>query len=421
MNNPRLNIALLVVSLLLAATVAACGGLGGGDGTPTPGATATATPVPPTPTPLAGSTGQITSTELDAALLERVVTSLSEQDEIAFHFDLTATIHASLSGIPIGIPVHLAGDFQPPDRSQANLSVSLGFIAFESQTIVVGTTVYTLDPTTQRWQVSQSPSTLLSGPVQVITPVLTTTDTLKLIGEEDSDTGRVLHLRAENIGGLFGEAEQDATIDLWLGAGDLRLQRISVTGALQLADLGQQFASVGSSGPANVEVDILISDYGKQVAIEAPRVAAGTTGAGRAGVRIPAQKSFHIAVGESHPQYNSVPATSGWHYAQPVAPVPWGVYKDFIPDEILLHNLEHAGIGIHYDCPDGCPDLVAQLSEFAKNYSKIVVSPYPGMDTRIALTAWTFIDKFDEFDADRITAFIEDHMNSPDAPEPFVP
>ncbi len=43
------------------------------------------------------------------------------------------------------------------------------------------------------------------------------------------------------------------------------------------------------------------------------------------------------------------------------------------------------------------------------------------MDKRIALTAWTFIDGFDEFDEGRVVAFFEAHMSSPVAPEPNVP
>lgn len=43
-----------------------------------------------------------------------------------------------------------------------------------------------------------------------------------------------------------------------------------------------------------------------------------------------------------------------------------------------------------------------------------MLAPYPGMDTRIALTAWQRIDRLDEFDEERIERFIhayrgEDH------------
>ena len=43
------------------------------------------------------------------------------------------------------------------------------------------------------------------------------------------------------------------------------------------------------------------------------------------------------------------------------------------------------------------------------------------MDTRIALTAWTFIDQFGEFDEDRIRDFVSSHESSPNAPEYSLP
>ena len=140
-----------------------------------------------------------------------------------------------------------------------------------------------------------------------------------------------------------------------------------------------------------------------------------------AGTRLPDLGNDHILPGAAHPDYNSVPATSGWHYALPFAPAPWGIYDMVLPDEVLVHNLEHAGIGIHYDCPEGCPDLVQRLSQLAAEYRKIVISPYPGMESRIALTAWTFIDHLDELDDGRVVAFIEAHINSAVAPEPLAP
>ena len=77
------------------------------------------------------------------------------------------------------------------------------------------------------------------------------------------------------------------------------------------------------------------------------------------------QGETHIDLGQSHASYNSVPATSGWHYAQPLAPVRWGLHDEVVLDEYRLHNLEHGGVGVHYDCPEGCPELVAQLRRAA--------------------------------------------------------
>ena len=141
------------------------------------------------------------------------------------------------------------------------------------------------------------------------------------------------------------------------------------------------------------------------------------------GERYPSQGNAHIALGQAHPPYNSTPATSGWHYAVPLAPVPWGLYEKPLPDEVLIHNLEHGGIGVHYDCPEGCADLVDDIVAAIQSQrrTKILVSPYPAMPTRIALTAWNYLDAFDDFDGDRIVAFIEAHESSPNAPEYNVP
>jgi hypothetical protein len=150
-------------------------------------------------------------------------------------------------------------------------------------------------------------------------------------------------------------------------------------------------------------------------------ISIGTSGPGE---RVPDPEGYislvtaHIVEGEPHPPYSSRPATSGWHRFDSESPAQWDVYSEPLPDEILIHNLEHAGVGIHYNCPDGCPELVSQLEEIASVFSKTILSPYPDMDTRIAVTAWNYIDKFDIFDAERVEDFIRGHMNSQDAPEP---
>ena len=148
----------------------------------------------------------------------------------------------------------------------------------------------------------------------------------------------------------------------------------------------------------------------------------GGPGGGDAGERIEdiGGGNMHIGREESHDPYNSVPATSGWHYSDAGAPRRWGVHDEVLPDEVLVHNLEHAGVGIHYNCPEGCDDLITQLAEITRDSPKVIMSPYPDMDSTIALTAWNYLDKLDAFDETRILLFIEDHVNSRNAPEPFA-
>ena len=142
-------------------------------------------------------------------------------------------------------------------------------------------------------------------------------------------------------------------------------------------------------------------------------------------VKVEYQGVDHVIPGEEHDRYNSAPATSGWHFGAPVAPARWGIHTIPLPDEVLVHNLEHGYVNVHYNCPDGCDALVAQLSEVVDIATdvgaKVLMSPYPDMATRIALTAWTVIDKFDDFDDVRIIAFIMAHESSPLAPEANVP
>jgi hypothetical protein len=119
--------------------------------------------------------------------------------------------------------------------------------------------------------------------------------------------------------------------------------------------------------------------------------------------------------------YNSTPPTSGPHYG---SIVPWNIYHEPQRYERVLHNLEDGGVAIYYQCEDGCEELVDQLEELVTPYlrsdRRIVLVPndpawrlgnsqplHQDMENRIALTSWQRIDKFDEFDAERIEAFIE--------------
>ena len=143
------------------------------------------------------------------------------------------------------------------------------------------------------------------------------------------------------------------------------------------------------------------------------------------GIKMESQGNSHINEGADHPPYNSMPATSGWHYSQPLAPVKWGVHDEFISEEKRLHNLEHGGISITYDPARASEELINSLKDILKNagsedFSEILLSPYPGTQNVINLTSWTFIDSFDDFDKKRINEFIRSHHNSATAPERFA-
>ncbi len=116
--------------------------------------------------------------------------------------------------------------------------------------------------------------------------------------------------------------------------------------------------------------------------------------------------------------YSVVPATSGPHWAGATtpagvsAPARWGRYDQILPDEVLIHNLEHGGIGLHYDCDDGCPELVQALDDIVpRNPSQFIMSPYPRLPQKIAITSWRHHLYLDEFDEDLIRRFIDEYQD----------
>lgn len=140
-------------------------------------------------------------------------------------------------------------------------------------------------------------------------------------------------------------------------------------------------------------------------------------------VQIPDQGRNHINVGAAHPEYNSNPPTSGWHYEE------WetkGIYKEQQPDEGLIHNLEHGYIWISYR-PGANPEMISQLENFYGFGKKIIVEPRKENDKVIALTAWNWLDKFDleskdklnDLELKRIGDFINKYINQ--GPEPNAP
>jgi hypothetical protein len=123
------------------------------------------------------------------------------------------------------------------------------------------------------------------------------------------------------------------------------------------------------------------------------------------------------------PTYKSYPPASGPHYsAQGIAPVPWQTIGT-LQEGQYIHNLEHGGIAILYDCPSGtdCTALKNSLENYVKNLApiepqfkevKVVLSPYSrGMQNKVALVAWDYIEFLPGYDQAAITRFYENHVN----------
>jgi hypothetical protein len=81
--------------------------------------------------------------------------------------------------------------------------------------------------------------------------------------------------------------------------------------------------------------------------------------------------------------------------------------------------MEHSQVIVWYNCNGGpaplpaeaCrklrDDLAVVVNDALNRGKQVVMTPYPNMDHRIALTAWQFLDAFDEFDSERVRTFID--------------
>ena len=110
------------------------------------------------------------------------------------------------------------------------------------------------------------------------------------------------------------------------------------------------------------------------------------------------------------------PPVFGDHYATWRPP---GVYDSPVPEGNFMHDLEHGGIVILYNCPTACPDMVTQfrglLTSLPKsqdfNQVKLVVSPNDKIKHLIALLAWDYEQDLDSYDAAAIRTFYQAHLD----------
>jgi len=132
------------------------------------------------------------------------------------------------------------------------------------------------------------------------------------------------------------------------------------------------------------------------------------TVSGTVGTAVPDEGRNHVDPSTT-PTYKFYPPASGPHYsAQGIAPVSWQTIAT-LQEGQYIHNLEHGGIAILYDCPSGtdCTTLKNALENYVTNLApveptygeiKVVLTPYSrGMQKKVALVAWDYIEFLDSY------------------------
>ena len=132
----------------------------------------------------------------------------------------------------------------------------------------------------------------------------------------------------------------------------------------------------------------------------------------------PLQAASHVTQG-SVVEWMSNPPSSGAHYPTLVE---WTTAS---PAALMrgnyLHNEEHGGVVLLFNCPTGCGDPLADLTSFGKALpqdpicktinARYIVSPDPLLPTGVAIAAatWGWTYKADCFDPATLGAFVATH------------
>lgn len=147
--------------------------------------------------------------------------------------------------------------------------------------------------------------------------------------------------------------------------------------------------------------------------------------------RSPATGHTHITVGTMLESWGSFPV-SGNHWG---AWAKWNtVYKRPIQRGFLLHNLEHGGIVLSYNCSSpsesaACGKAASDLEALKQTFGerRVIVTPDPKQSTRYAARAWRMGFQASCFDQDRMLAFMNDNYRNgrededSDPPIPYDP
>jgi hypothetical protein len=112
---------------------------------------------------------------------------------------------------------------------------------------------------------------------------------------------------------------------------------------------------------------------------------------------------------------SSLPPTGGSHNPR------WqncGIYADPVDSSLAVHSLEHGAVWLAYR-PDLAADKVTELQDMVRGESYILMSPFPGMESEVVMSAWGKQLIIDTVPDEGVEDFIERYKG--EGPEPGAP
>ena len=232
-----------------------------------------------------------------------------------------------------------------------------------------------------------------------------------------SNFGDVVEGLLKLAGGLTSdEGTKELVKDVRVSVDESRLRVVSQISLTQLEELvlGTGDGFLGSFLPFREEGEAPppVIERGAVPAIPTPEPqAVAPIVPSEGAVQVPTLDAHHIPAGETA-SYSTVPPTSGPHWP---ATAQCGAYDEELPDELVVHNMEHGHVIISHNLPD--PDQLRMMKELAEGLPGLaewaVVRPYskirPGT---VAMTAWGVMDQISGVDEERIIRFYRTYIHN---------
>lgn len=127
------------------------------------------------------------------------------------------------------------------------------------------------------------------------------------------------------------------------------------------------------------------------------------------------QERNHVTTPVKYPGLSTAPPDGGSH--NPV-PQSCAVYTAQIPTENAVHSLEHGAAWVTYNPATASAADIAALTKKVTGNPYRILSPYPGLKSKISLQAWgeqVFVDSVSD---SRVDTFLNTFTAGPQGPEP---
>ena len=191
----------------------------------------------------------------------------------SFHFTTTGSLETTETESEMTISIAFEGDSLSPDRTSARLTLGVSVFLLEIDIVTIGADVYLTNPMTGEWEVTWPDEFGIPDPVLLVSGVFPSLSDMKKVGEE-----RIGEVPTYRLSGSVTSADLEIlgadleSVDIWIGAEDSLLYRISTQGLANLDELGLSLEDMGLEGEWTITLQIDLSDFNAPVTIEPPTI-----------------------------------------------------------------------------------------------------------------------------------------------------